>query len=48
MLTVFARSFMTATRTDAPHIRDTSKSDRRKPRWISAPDWWKEKRTPRI
>ncbi len=42
MLNVFARSFMTATRVDTPHIQDTPKPSRRKARWLPEHHWWKE------
>lgn len=45
MLTVFARSFMTATRVDAPRIRDMPKPRKRSRRWLPEGHWWKE--TPR-
>ncbi|SDX49820.1 hypothetical protein SAMN05444358_106170 [Ruegeria halocynthiae] len=40
MLTVFARSFMTATRIDAPHIRDAPKPGHHKRRWLPENHWW--------
>ncbi|WP_299948180.1 hypothetical protein [uncultured Ruegeria sp.] len=42
MLTVFARSFMTATRTDAHHIRETPKPRRHNRRWLPENHWWRE------
>lgn len=42
MLTVFARSFLTATRINAPHIHDATKPVRRKRRWLPEGHWWKE------
>lgn len=42
MLTVFARSFMTATRIDAPGIRDVPKPHKRKKRWLPDSHWWRE------
>jgi hypothetical protein len=45
MLTVFARSFMTATRINAPHIRDVPgpKAKKRR-RWLPEGHWWIQKR----
>ncbi len=45
MLTVFAKSFMTATRIDTPRIRDVPKPDKPKRSWLPDGHWWKE--TPR-
>ncbi|RLK00625.1 hypothetical protein [Ruegeria conchae] len=42
MLTVFARSFMNATRIDAPHIREAPKPGLRKRRWLPESHWWRE------
>ena len=42
MLTVFARSFMTATRVDAPDLRDAPNPNQRKTRWLPEHHWWKE------
>lgn len=42
MLTVFARSFMTATRINAPHTQDEAKPNRRKTRWLPEHHWWRE------
>ncbi|MEX0306247.1 MAG: hypothetical protein AB3N12_02570 [Ruegeria sp.] len=42
MLTVFARTFMNATRINAPHIKDASKPGRRKRRWLPENHWWIE------
>ena len=40
MLTVFARSFMIATRLDAPRIRDEAKPGSRRRRWLPEGHWW--------
>ncbi len=42
MLTVFARSFMNATRTNTSQIHDTPKRDRHKRRWLPENHWWLE------
>lgn len=42
MLTVFARSFMTATRINAPHIREMPKANTGKKRWLPESHWWRE------
>lgn len=42
MLTLFAKSFITATRTNAPHIRDAPKPGARKRRWLPDGHWWLE------
>ncbi len=45
MLTVFARSFMTATRINAPTIRDAPKPKKKhKSRWLPEGHWWTETR----
>ncbi len=44
MLTVFARSFMTATRINVPHIRDVPKQKPSKKRWLPEGHWWRETR----
>ncbi len=40
MLTIYAKSFMTATRLDAPHIRDAPKPSAPKRRWLPVGHWW--------
>ncbi|WP_170337120.1 hypothetical protein [Ruegeria arenilitoris] len=40
MLSIFAKSFMTATRIDAPTIRDVPKANASKRRWLPAGHWW--------
>ncbi|MDA7964772.1 hypothetical protein [Ruegeria sp.] len=40
MLTIFAKSFMTATRTNTPRIRDVPKPGTRKRRWLPDGHWW--------
>jgi len=40
MLTIFAKSFMTATRTDAPPLRDGTKSKRAERCWLPSGHWW--------
>ncbi len=42
MLTVFARSFMTATRINEPHVYDAVKPKHRKRRWLPESHWWRE------
>ncbi|UAB88348.1 hypothetical protein I5192_14090 [Ruegeria sp. SCSIO 43209] len=42
MLTVFARSFLNATRINTPHIYDAPKPGRRKRRWLPEHHWWRE------
>lgn len=44
MLTVFAKSFMTATRIDAPRIRDVPNRKTRKKSWLPERHWWRETR----
>ncbi|MGI9368039.1 MAG: hypothetical protein ACR2O2_04295 [Ruegeria sp.] len=45
MLTVFAKSFMTATRINAPRVRDAPKQNEPKRSWLPDGHWWKETRT---
>jgi hypothetical protein len=42
MLSVFAKSFMTATRINEPHLRDAPKPTRNKARWLPEHHWWKK------
>lgn len=42
MFTVFARTFLTATRVDAPVIRDAPKPNQSKKEWLPDSHWWKE------
>lgn len=40
MLTIYAKSFMTATRMDAPRIREVKKAKASRRRWLPSGHWW--------
>ena len=43
MLTIFANSFMTATRLHEPKVRDARKPQSERRRWLPEGHWWIEK-----